>query len=239
MINNYELKMDLDKLFPTNLYHSYVIEGEPNITATKLLEFLESRGDVAKQSQDVMMQVYESFTMDDSHIVKEWHSRLGVTDGKKICILATKFINREAEQTLLKIIEEPAKNTHFFIVVPDSSLLLDTIISRTHVVKLKQSINNDSQKFARGFILATPKERIDMVAKMIKENKDEENSGQLRFFATSFINDLENIFYKKFKENIKDKKIIFILNELQKSRGYLSTPGASVKMVLEHIALVV
>jgi DNA polymerase III delta prime subunit len=231
--------MDLDKLFPTNLYHSYIIEGEPKTTAIKLLEFLESRGDVKKQSQDVMSQVYESFTMDDSYLVKEWHSRLGVTGGKKICILATKFINREAEQTLLKMIEEPAKNTHFFIIIPDSSLLLDTIISRTHVIKLKPSVNNDNQKFAQSFILSTPKERIDMVAKMIKENKDEENSGQLRFYATSFINDLENIFYKKFKENTKDEKIIFILNELQKSRGYLSTQGAGVKMILEHIALVV
>jgi len=87
--------------------------------------------------------------------------------------------------------------------------------------------------------LASPKQRIDKVALIVKENKSEENSGQLRFYAISFVNELESIFYQKFKKNIKDSKIKFILEEIQKARGYLSTPGASVKMILEHLALVI
>ena len=46
--------------------------------------------------------------------------------------------------------------------------------------------------------------------------------------------DLKNFVKKKFKSDFK-----FILGELQKSREYLSTPGAAVKMILEHLALVV
>jgi hypothetical protein len=56
---------------------------------------------------------------------------------------------------------------------------------------------------------------------IVKENKSEENSGQLRFYAISFVNELESIFYQKFKKNIKDSKIKFILEEIQKARGYL------------------
>jgi hypothetical protein len=259
--------MDFAKLFPQNLYHSYVIEGDPKITGELLLQFLEKRSDAEKKGGDVLFQVYESFTMDDSGEIKNWHSRKGIGKSKKICIIATKFINREAEQTLLKIIEEPAENTHFFIIVPNASVLLDTIISRTHVIKTparnafgiadarphdslqrvgqaggKQTSsgeNKDIQKEALLFISLSPKTRIDKVAVMVKENKSEESSGELRFFATSFINELENIFYQKFKKNINDEKSKFVLDELQKARGYLSTSGASVKMILEHLALVI
>jgi hypothetical protein len=229
----------LDKLFPKDLYHSYVIEGNPQIIASKLLDFLEFRGEVESQSSDVLCQTYEAFTMDDSVIVKEWHSRSGITNGKKVCILAANFINREAEQTLLKIIEEPSVNTHFFIVVPDSSALLETIISRTHVIKINNQNDKEIYKTVTTFISSSPKERIDMIVSIIKENKDEENSGKLRAYAVVFVNEIESIFYQKFKKDKNNKQTIFILGELQKARVYLSTPGASVKMILEHLALII
>lgn len=231
-----------EDLFPKDLYQSYILEGDPNPIANELLKFLEARGEIESQSPDVLCQMYESFTMDNSGQIKEWHSQLGVSKGKKVCIIATKFINREAEQALLKIIEEPGVNTHFFIVVPDSSLLLETILSRTQLIKIKSPENEkdlEIQKTVKSFISSSPKDRIDIIANIIKENKDEENSGQLRYYATQLVNGIESTIYPKFKNNINDKNIKFILEELKKSREYLSTPGASVKMILEHLALVI
>ncbi len=234
--------IDFNKLFPKDLYHSYVVEGEPENTGAFLLKYLEERGEIVSQSPDVLSQVYESFTMDDSRQIKDWHSKLGVTQGKRVCIIATKFINREAEQTLLKIIEEPALNTHFFIIVPDVSTLLNTIISRTHVIKIRESINIDDEEIKKEvkiFLSSSPTLRINIISKIIKDKKDEENSGKLRFYSTLFVNELEMNFYEKFKKNKNDENIKFILNELQKSREFLSTQGASVKMILEHLALVI
>ena len=228
-----------EELLPTNLYQSYIIESEPAETANELLALSKVRGDIEKNDSDTLFQIYESFTMDNSAEIKDWHSKSGVTDGKRICIIATKFINREAEQTLLKILEEPKERTHFFVVVSDSSLLLPTIISRTHTIKLEQKDNKEIKKEALTFVALQPKDRVDKVALIIKNNKDEENSGQLRYYATSFVNELEIIFYQKFKKDRNDKNTQFILDELQKARGYLSTPGASVKMILEHLGLVI
>lgn len=231
--------MNLEELFPKNLYHSYVIEGDPKIVANELLGFLESRGEIERQSPDVICQIYQSFTIDDSHEIKNWHNKLGITDKKKVCILATEFINREAEQALLKMIEEPGIKTHYFIIVPDVSLLLPTIISRVHIIKVNQPENGEIAKEVSIFIKLTPNQRIEMIAKIIKDNKDQDSSGQLRSYATVFVNQIEQFFYQKFKENKDDADINFILEELQKSRTYLSTPGASVKMILEHIALII
>ncbi len=233
--------IDFTNLFPKDLYHSYVIEGDPETTGALLLSFLEKKGEIENNSPDVLCQNYESFTINDSSGIKNWHSNIGVTEGKKICILATKFINREAEQSLLKIIEEPAVNTHIFIIVPDTSVLLETIISRVHVVKIKDTdnINLEIKKEVLVFMSASPSERINSISLIVKNNKNEDSSGQLRFYATLFINEIEYIFYQKFKKNRNDENIKFILKELQKSREYLSTPGAAVKMILEHLALVI
>lgn len=227
----------MDNLFPKDLYHSYIVEGEPEIIGFGILRFLEERGEIKKNSPDVLMRVYDSFTIDDSHKIKEWHSEMKITDGKRICIIGTNFINHDAERTLLKIIEEPAINTHFFIIVPNSSILLDTIRSRAHIVKIPTvGLVGDLEKVVNDFISMNSKNRIDFIAKMIKESKDDESNSNLRFVAIQFINEIEKNIFKKFK---KDKSLRFVLEELQKSRDFLNSPGASVKMILENLALVI
>jgi DNA polymerase III delta prime subunit len=225
----------LTKLLPENLYHSYIVEGNPDETPLSLRSFFEVRGDIEVQSSDVLYQIYDSLSMDDVSKIKEWHSTRGITNGKKICIIGLKFINREAEQALLKIIEEPQVGTHFFFVIPNSAVLSSTILSRVHVIKINGDENDvDSKKF----FSFKPVERIEMIAEIIKEYKDSEGSGMLRFKAIEIINGLEKILHEKFKLNKSDKNLQFILEELAIMRAYLQTPGASVKMILEHIALV-
>lgn len=225
----------LSKLLPEDLYHSYIVEGNPDELPQVLRGFFEVRGDIKVNSPDVLYQIYDSFSTDDVPKIKEWHNTKGITDEKKICIIGLKFINREAEQALLKIIEEPQIGTHFFFVIPNSSVLSGTVLSRVHVIKVNGNENIiDSKKF----LSLKPADRIEMIAEIIKEHKDNDGSGMLRFKAIELINGLEKILHEKFKLNKNDKNLHFILKELATTREYLQTPGASVKMILEHIALV-
>lgn len=230
---------NFSQLFPENLYHSYVIEGNPEEVAYLLRVYLEERGDINKNSPDVMLNLYDAFNIEDGHNIKEWHKNRGIDGKKKICIIGAKFINREAEQSLLKIIEEPTIDTHFFIVVPDSSLLLGTILSRVHLIKNLKSDNNFEDKIAGEFHKMNSKDRIEKVADIIKKFKDNENSGGLRYYAISLVNGIERIIYEKWKNDLNNDELKFILVELKNCRSYLSTPGAAVKMILEHIALVI
>ncbi len=225
-------------LFPNTLYHSYIVEGDPDTVALDLRVYLEERGDASRASSDVLCQVYNSFTVEDSEKIKEWHSEMGITETKKICIIGTKFINHDAERTLLKMIEEPKADTHFFIVVPNSRMLLDTILSRAHVIKVRKE-NVDRAKNALGFYKSKSKDRIKLVSDLIEEHKDSIGSGSVRFHATELINGLEEIVRKKFLSDKTNKDIQFALDELGKARDYLSLPGASVKMILEHLAIVI
>lgn len=230
---------NFNELFPENLYHSYVLEGNPEEIVYLLRIYLEERGEINKNSPDLMLNLYDAFNIEDGYKIKEWHKNRAVDGKKKICIIGAKFINREAEQSLLKIIEEPTDGTHFFIVVPDASLLAETILSRVHLIKNLKSDNNFENKIAEGFIKATPKNRIEKVAEIIKEFKDNENSGGLRYYAISLLNGIERIIYNKWKKDLNNEELKFILEELKNCRGFLGTPGAAVKMILEHIALVI
>jgi DNA polymerase III delta prime subunit len=226
-------------LFPIDLYHSYVVEGERDTTTILLRELLESRGITEKDSPDMLCQTYDIFTISDNSLIQEWHSKKPLGENKKVCILATRFINREAEQALLKILEEPKENTHFFIIIPDANVLQDTIRSRVHIVHAHRDTKSQSSKDAKAFLASTPKNRIELVSEIIERNKDNENSGNIRFEAIELVNELEKLIYVKFKNDINNKDIQFSLSELQKARTFLGTPGASVKMILEHMALVI
>lgn len=228
----------LSKLLPENLYHSYVIEGEGDTISSYILSILEERKLIEENSGDTLILSYDSLSIPDSIRIKEWHKNKPIGNGKKVCIINTKFINREAEQSLLKIIEEPNEDTHFFIIIPDSSILLDTILSRVHIIKYYSNQNLDSNKIAEELLQLSLKNRLNKIADIIKEFKDKDNSGGLRFQAVSIINSLEKIIYEKWKKDLNNKNLIFILEEIKKMRIYLSTPGASVKMILEHLMMI-
>lgn len=230
---------DFHALLPQNLYHSYIVEADPEATAPMLLAHLRERGDIDDTNLDVLYQIYDSFTFNDCALIKEWHSNLGVTGKSRVCIIGTKFINSEAERALLKILEEPALHTHFFIIVPNAQVLLDTILSRAHVVRLSNQNESVLLKNAERFMSLSMSDRIEYISQIIKNNKDNENSGGLRSDAIELINGIEKVIHDRLIKDKKNPETQFILEELGKGREYLGTPGASVKMILEHIALVI
>jgi hypothetical protein len=231
---------ELNSFFPENLYHSYVIEGEIAALVPSVRTLLEQRGDISLQSPDIFSNTYDAFTIADSSIIKEWHNSRALTSDKKICIIGAQFINHEAQQSLLKILEEPQENTHFFLVVPTGTNLLDTIRSRTHTIKIGiDSLPVVSGGYSKKFMTVPLQKRLDLIAQIIEQHKDTEGSGSLRYEATQLVNDIEKEIHEKFHKDPAGVQMQFILDELKNAREYLSVPGCSVKMILEHIALVI
>lgn len=226
------------ELLPENLYHSYVIEGEVDILSLDLISFLKERGDIVPKNSDILFQNYDSFTINDSNFIKKWNSEKSV-GSKKICIICAKSITFEAQNSLLKIFEEPMVDTHFFIIIPNADILLATLLSRVHILKIKKDENIIELKRSKEFVNANQEIRIDMITKIIKNHENDENSASLRDDALNLLNNIENIIYKIFLKDRNNKGIQFSLSEIQKCREFLSTQGASVKMILEHIALVI
>lgn len=226
-----------EDLFPSQLNHSYIIQGNPATSPAELKDYLISRNLFDTENPDIMFELYEALDMDEGHKIKEWHSLASYEGKKRACIVGAKFINREAEQSLLKILEEPGENTHFFIIVPDVENVLPTIRSRCHLVYLDKDNKYDS--WAKKFIGVGIKDRIDMIAVILKSAEDADTSATIRFEAKSILDSLEQNLFAEFKKDINNKNIEWVLGEIIKAKKNLRNPGSSVKMLLEHIALVV
>ncbi|MBK2000168.1 DNA polymerase III subunit delta' [Campylobacter sp. LH-2024] len=89
------------------------------------------------------------FLLDDARLVEK-ESYIAEVDEKIIILMAHNF-RIEAQNFLLKLLEEPPKNIKFLIVVPSKNLLLPTIKSRLicekrNTKKTKNHLNLDLNK---------------------------------------------------------------------------------------------
>jgi len=134
---------------------------------------------------------------------------------------------------LLKVLEEPASETHFFLLTPIIASLLPTLRSRLITLSKTAGIKNeDLEKRAELFLKAEKEERLAMVAKIIKEFDKEETSTPLKVYTVSFLDTLETAVSKR------EDKTKFDLETLWKVKDYIHDQGSSVKNLLETLALV-
>ena len=88
------------------------------------MKFLESLGIKTSGNPDFCHMSFDSFKIDDARDLKSVEYEKGFGVGKKIFLISANNILLEAQNTLLKIFEEPIKNTHFFIITPNTDVLL-------------------------------------------------------------------------------------------------------------------
>lgn len=219
-----------------NLFQTYFIECTNSDTRLEFLNYLESVGVEVNGNPNVLNESYESFTIDNARLLNQFHNEKSFNNGKKIFIIEALTINHEAHNALLKMFEEPTADTHFFFLIPRVDILPDTLKSRAHLIyEDRSNLQNDNQD-ASEFINSNKNKRLEQIANLVAKHKNTETSSPLRDEARELLDGCEFLLHKNF-QNL-DKNMAWKFNELLKAKKYLSTPGASVKMILEHIALV-
>lgn len=136
-------------------------------------------------------------------------------------IVRTDFITHEAQNALLKVVEEPPMSTRFVFVVPNDLVILPTLLSRLSFVTSSSS-NNLKNDFFDVFLSQSYKDRINTIEKMIKDK----NLTWQRNIKIGLI------------EYVKRSKSVNNLKELEYISRWLLTRGASNKMLLEQLALI-
>lgn len=215
------------------LHHAYCLQGDKDVILRELRSFLENGLNVkTRGNPDFWYGEFDTFGINDGRMLKEMQSRKSAGEGRKIFVIATNFITREAQNSLLKIFEEPTERTHFFIITPSAKVLLPTLTSRLVVVSYRSTgLKQNNIDVVRKFLTSGAQARIDIVKKII----DEKDKVQ----AISFLNCLETLLRKKADPQKMGTDETFIFEEIRKCRSYLHDRAPSVKMILEHIATMV
>ncbi len=220
-----------DKKIGHTLHHAYLIEGEADQTEQNLKDFLISRG---INTSNLMIENYESLNIEKALLLNSYQSERSNNGENKYFIVKATGINHEAENALLKMLEEPTEGTYMFFILPKVDVLHNTLRSRAHVI-YTDFVSPDT--FARNFLKQNIGDRIKSIAEVVAMHKDAETSGPLRDHAVSILDNLEKLMHDKEGRITKDN--IFKYEEILKARHNLALPGSAVKMILEHIALVI
>jgi len=234
----------LEHLDQNNLHHAYLIEGEREIILPELLGFVESLGIKTSGNPDFCVITLDSLKREDAKNLKSMGGQKGFSEGKKIFIVSANSFLLEAQNTLLKIFEEPIQNTHFFLILPDKNVLLPTLLSRLYLIKSKDNLEEEIKQVEK-FISLSPKGRIDFLKEIMVE-EEEDDSGVLstdsvRSNMAKFLNALEVVIHNRFSQDIKNQtlKQVLFFEHLFKVRVYLRQPGSSVKSLIESVALAI
>lgn len=194
-------------------HHAYYIEGSV------------SNFDVYKaQLQPFWARPYERFGIDEA---RECIALLSLKNfAAATFLIGASAITSEAQQALLKLLEEPQEGTTIVLLLPHGTLL-PTVQSR--MLPYPDTLEEEvSSVFAKQFLKLSGKDRSDYITKLLKD--DEGVKDRVR----DFVNGLEAALSKSIG---KDQKTRQALEDIAMVRDYLSDRSPSLKMLLEHLAL--
>src|SRR3989344_3089330 len=212
-----------------NLHHAYLLEGEHEVLVPAITSFIESRLKISTRGNpDVLVLQYNSFGIDEGRYLQGLESLHATAGTRKIFIIAFHFITREAQNAFLKLFEEPLPGTHFFLVTPSAHMLLPTLRSRLHIIAVAHSAKKEGA-LAEKFLKTVPAKRVELFKKIL-DAKDKPA-------LLVFLNDLEAQLYQDINFTKAPETRMF--EEIQKVRRYLYDTGPLLKMLLEHLSLLV
>jgi DNA polymerase III delta prime subunit len=126
---------------------------------------------------------WEESTLTIAHvraIIDAAHQR-PVAGTHRTLVIVTQKITPEAQNALLKILEEPPASTRFIITVAPDTLLLPTVLSRVSVVTSTPATAWHPETVR--FLAASYSERLDQIAKLNKAATPEKRDALLADLA--------------------------------------------------------
>ncbi|MEK7572642.1 MAG: hypothetical protein AAB493_02175 [Patescibacteria group bacterium] len=234
--------MITEHLDKNNLHHAYLIEGMHNEIIPEIFKFMKEIKVKTIGNPDFCHMSFNSFTVEDARNLKSKSSERGFSSEKKVYVISINNFLSEAQNTLLKMFEEPIEHTHFFLIVPDVNSLLKTLVSRFYLISPKFDLG-EKTKEAEKFILMPIKDRISFLKDLLAEEDEYDefslvNANTPRLKALNFLNALEITLHNKyFKIETKTIENLTFFNQIFKAREFLRMPGSSAKSLMESVAL--
>ncbi len=224
--------MSLSSNFKTLSHHAYCLVGGESLR-TELKGLLESEHGISAQGNpDFFDKTYANLVIDDTREVKTFHTTKPIgKSGKKIFILTMNGITIEAQNALLKLLEEPAEYAHFFLIISSSHLLLPTVKSRLKMLEsVVEQESDETKREANKFLALNQPQRLEYIKAFMSEIDKEKKTKQ---DAIVFLNSLQSLVYEKDGVARGKEK----LESIDLARKYIYDRSPSVKMLLEYLAL--
>ena len=212
-------------------HHAYGIAGRAEELVPKLiLKIKRVTGEPERGNPDFHVESYEVMGIDEARALKEAAGRRAVSGGKKIFIISARGITTEAKNALLKVFEEPAADTHFFLIVPSLKIVLETLRSRLFTISVSEDNNDKREASSRAetFLGAAIPTRLKMVQGLLKSAEVEAGKKE----SIIFLDEIERSLTSGDRRDSAPA-----LEEVLRMKKYSRDRAPSFKLLLEHLAL--
>lgn len=228
-------------------HHAYLYEGPLSLLPELALD-AKARGGFGEHSPDFHVREFEKFGIEESRWLAQTAALRGAS-GRALFVIGAGSLTSESQQALLKLFEEPPQGTVFVLLVPHG-VVLPTLRSRmleypSHPLAPQKVLGSprpaagrqarpdhfagqaDAPSLAAKFLRADQKSRSTQIAALLK---DEEGAKER---VRQLLLELEAALLPK----IVDSNVRQGLEDIARVRSYTADRSASLKMLLEHLAL--
>jgi DNA polymerase III subunit delta' len=208
------------------LHHANVIIGEDcRDFVFKILK--EKLNFNANANPDFLLTEGQFFGIDDVRDFGIWAIGKPLLSDIKVSFIIVKSITFEAQNAMLKVLEEPPLGTYIFISLQSLGGLLPTFLSRVRILdlpKVQENLADKEEKSAGSkFLNSDIKGKLALIRSLSK--KEDKNE------MKDLIKNLEEIAYRN-KMSPKNLKNVLT------AKIFASTRGSSPKMLLEWLSCV-
>ena len=196
-----------------------------------MLGYLRGAGIEVEANPDLYVRTYRQFGIDDALELRARASSRGI-GGRRVFVVVAAAMTSEAQNALLKTLEEPPADALIVLVVQSPETLLSTVRSRSigiTVLPIGGGIPRESIDPASFFAATIPK-RLDMLKIVLAKDEDDKYETGL---IIAFLRSLE--IYGAGRKDAPAKRQL--LDAVYQARSYLADRGALVKTLLESVAL--
>jgi DNA polymerase III delta prime subunit len=212
-------------------HHAYGIFMPTDGACDTVRGFLEREwGFVSSGNPDFWEGEFDVLGVDDARSIRAQCATRPIGE-RRVVLFSAQSLTREAQNALLKVFEEPGEGNHFFLITPRMGDLLPTLRSRLFILTLDVDTSTEVHTSAKEFLAMSPKDRSTAIAGMIKD-KDKKA-------AATLLDDIIATLHDDAQKKGADvwKASAPTLKELSRLRNYLTQTGSSVKLIMEHVAL--
>jgi len=232
--------MNLSDLQKDTLHHAYLLNGNSSDFSI-LEESVEKIFDIKlARNPDAFVKKVDAFTVSDARAIVDFASKAAFVSGaSKLALVYFSTITREAQNILLKTLEEPSSGTHIFILTPNVEMLLPTVLSRCMQIEL--SLTSSEQvvsESAEKFIKANVPERLKMIEKINKNKNKAENKA----LFLEILSGVEAYLHMNKPKSVLGGSLDSwrqCVEAVLQAKEYMYDKGAMSKMLMESVALVV
>ncbi len=182
---------------------------------------------------DLTEFIHDAFGIDESRTLKERAAQRPMLGEVQVFVVATHIVTHHAQNSLLKLLEEPVPGTHFFFALSGPMALLPTVLSRVRTEYAGDQADELDVATFEAYLDATPAKRIKLVEHYYsKLEKD-------RIGTIAFIEGLERTLHRMMhQKGTLDARAAARARRVLEVHGYVASPSFSPKLLLEYLSLV-